>query len=54
MAGDSVVALPRPGDSITDDLLLVMLQGARRLLTQAVEAEVRRSSPPAQPVAASA
>ena len=37
----SVVALPRPGASVTDDPLLAMLrEGARRMLTQAIEAEV--------------
>jgi putative transposase len=41
MAEDSVVALPRPGASITDDPLLVVLRdGAKRMLMQAVEAEV--------------
>jgi transposase-like protein len=38
---DSVVALPRPGASITDDpLLAVLREGARRMLMQAIEAEV--------------
>jgi putative transposase len=38
---DSVVALPRPGASVTDDPLLAVLQeGARRMLMQAIEAEV--------------
>jgi putative transposase len=38
---DSVVALPRPGASLTDDPLLAVLQeGARRMLMQAIEAEV--------------
>jgi putative transposase len=37
---DSVVALPRPGASVTDDpLLAVLREGARRMLMQAVEAE---------------
>ena len=41
MAEDSVVALPRPGASITDDpLLAVPRDGAKRMLMQAVEAEV--------------
>jgi putative transposase len=38
---DSVVALPRPGASVTDDpLLAVLCEGARRMLMQAIEAEV--------------
>jgi transposase-like protein len=41
MEEDSVVALPRPGASVTDDPLLAVLQeGARRMLLQAIEAEV--------------
>ena len=41
MEEDSVVALPRPGASITDDpLLAVLREGARRMLMQAIEAEV--------------
>jgi putative transposase len=41
MEEDSVVALPRPGASVTDDpLLAVLREGARRMLTQAIEAEV--------------
>ena len=41
MAEDSVVALPRPGASVTDDpLLAVLREGARRMLTRAIEAEV--------------
>jgi putative transposase len=41
MEEDSVVALPRPGVGITDDPLLAVLRdGARRMLMQAVEAEV--------------
>ena len=41
MKEDSVVALPRPGASVTDDpLLAVLREGARRMLTQAIEAEV--------------
>jgi putative transposase len=38
---DSVVALPRPGASVNDDpLLAVLREGARRMLMQAIEAEV--------------
>jgi putative transposase len=38
---DSVVALPRPGAGVTDDpLLAVLREGARRMLMQAIEAEV--------------
>src|SRR4051812_2187587 len=41
MEEDTVVALPRPGSGVTDDpLLAVLREGARRMLTQAVEAEV--------------
>lgn len=41
MAEDSVAALPRPGASVTDDPLLAVLRGgARRMLMQAIEAEV--------------
>ena len=41
MEEDTVVALPRPGSSITDDpLLAVLREGARRMLMQAIEAEV--------------
>jgi putative transposase len=41
MDEDSVVALPRPGASISDDpLLAVLREGARRMLMQAIEAEV--------------
>src|ERR687898_2780479 len=41
MEEDAVVALPRPGTSVTDDpLLAVLREGARRMLMQAVEAEV--------------
>src|SRR3712207_8233461 len=37
---DSVVPLPRPGTSVTDDpLLAVLREGARRMLTQAIEAD---------------
>jgi hypothetical protein len=35
-----IVALPRPGASSADDLLLAVLRGgARRMLMQAIEAE---------------
>jgi putative transposase len=38
---DSVVRLPRPGASVIEDPLLAVLRnGARRMLTQALEAEV--------------
>jgi transposase-like protein len=41
MQEDTVLALPRPGSSITDDpLLAVLREGARRMLMQAIEAEV--------------
>ena len=41
MEEDSVVALPRPGAGVTDDpLLAVLREGARRMLMQAIEAEV--------------
>ena len=41
MEEDTVVALPRPGASVTDDpLLAVLREGARRMLMQAIEAEV--------------
>jgi putative transposase len=41
MKEDTVVALPRPGASVTDDpLLMVLREGARRMLLQAIEAEV--------------
>src|SRR3954449_11791917 len=41
MEEDTVVALPRPGSGVTDDALLAVLrEGARRMLTQAIEAEV--------------
>lgn len=41
MEEDSVVPLPRPGAGLTDDpLLAVLREGARRMLMQAVEAEV--------------
>lgn len=41
MKEGTVVALPRPGASVTDDpLLAVLREGARRMLMQAIEAEV--------------
>ena len=41
MDEDSVVPLPRPGTSGgADPLLVVLREGARRMLTQAIEAEV--------------
>ena len=41
MEEDTVVALPRPGSGVTDDpLLAVLREGARRMLAQAIEAEV--------------
>ena len=41
MEEDTVVALSRPGASVTDDpLLAVLREGARRMLMQAIEAEV--------------
>jgi putative transposase len=41
MEEDTVVRLPRPGAGVDDDPLLVVLrEGARRMLTQAIEAEV--------------
>lgn len=41
MEEDSVVPLPRPGAGLTDDpLLAVLREGARRMLMQAVKAEV--------------
>jgi putative transposase len=41
MEEGSVVSLPRPGASIADDpLLAVLREGARRMLRQAIEAEV--------------
>jgi hypothetical protein len=41
MEEDSVVALPRPGTGVTDDpLQAVLREGARRMLMQAIEAEV--------------
>jgi putative transposase len=41
MEEDSVVPLPRPGTSVeADPLLVVLREGARRMLTQAIEAEV--------------
>src|SRR5215208_1056746 len=41
MEEDTVLALPRPGSGVMDDpLLAVLREGARRMLTQAIEAEV--------------
>jgi putative transposase len=41
MDEDSVIALPRPGASVTDDpLLAVLREGAKRMLMQTIEAEV--------------
>ncbi len=41
MEEDTVVGLPRPGGAVEDDPLLAVLRdGARRMLTQAIEAEV--------------
>ena len=41
MGEDSVVALPRPGSGVASDpLLAVLREGARRMLMQAIEAEV--------------
>jgi len=41
MKEDTVVRLPRPGASVTDDPLLEVLHsGARRMLQQVIEAEV--------------
>jgi transposase-like protein len=41
MEEDTVVRLPRPGAGVADDpLLAVLREGARRMLTQAIEAEV--------------
>jgi putative transposase len=41
MEEDTVVRLPRPGAGVADDpLLTVLREGARRMLTQAIEAEV--------------
>jgi putative transposase len=41
MQDDTVVGLPRPGGMVEDDPLLAVLRdGARRMLTQAIEAEV--------------
>src|SRR3954468_5191178 len=41
MEEGTVVPLPRPGATLADDpLLTVLREGARRMLTQAVEAEV--------------
>jgi hypothetical protein len=42
----AVVPLPRPGATLADDPLLAVLRaGARRLLRQAVEAEVEGPRP---------
>ena len=47
MEEDSVVSLPKPEASVTDDpLLAVQREDARRMLMQAVEAEVEGFSPP--------
>ena len=41
MEEDTVVALPRPGGTVEDDpLLCVLREGARRMLSHAIEAEV--------------
>ena len=41
MEEDSVASLPRPGASVAEDpLSAVLREGARRMLTQAIEAEV--------------
>jgi hypothetical protein len=41
MEEDSVVALPKPGTGVTDGpLLAVLREGARRMLMQAIEAEI--------------
>src|SRR3954469_4858533 len=41
MKEDTVVALPRPGSGVADDpLLAVLREGAKRMLMQAIEAEV--------------
>ena len=41
MEEDTVVPLPRPGAAVeADPLLAVLREGARRMLTQAIEAEV--------------
>ena len=41
MGEGTVVSLPKPGASVANDpLLAVLREGARRMLTQAVEAEV--------------
>jgi putative transposase len=41
MEEDSVASLPRPGSGVTDDPLpAVLREGARRLLMQAIDAEV--------------
>jgi hypothetical protein len=39
MEEDTVVALPRPGGTVEDDpLLCVLREGARRMLSHAIEA----------------
>src|SRR3954467_11252440 len=41
MEEHTVVSLPKPGSGVTDDpLLAVLREGARRMLMQAIEAEV--------------
>jgi hypothetical protein len=41
MEEDTVVELPRPGGTVEDDpLLAVLREGARQMLTHAIEAEV--------------
>ena len=45
MDEDIVVRLPRPGGSVADDPLLVVLrEGARRMLSCAIEVEGRQRS----------
>jgi hypothetical protein len=47
MGEHTVVGLPRPGGMVEDDpLLAVLREGARRMLTHAIEAEVAGFSPP--------
>ena len=46
MEEDTVVALPRPGSGVMDDpLLAVLREGARQMLTQAIESEVAPGAP---------
>ena len=46
MEEDTVVPLPRPGAAVeADPLLAVLREGARRMLTQAIEAEVEGDKP---------